>query len=110
MKRRNAMYKNIDFFKKMKERYEKYWSALQGNLSSRIKSLDNEVQMAGWNASEMLSGINSVVNLSILSGQSLASCSDIVTKLLVGLTEMLFKKHSVNCWKAKLILILQINN
>jgi len=28
MKRRNAMYKNIDFFKKMKERYEKYWSAL----------------------------------------------------------------------------------
>lgn len=65
--------------------------------------------MAGWNASEMLSGINSVVNLSILSGQSLASCSDIVTKLLVGLTEMLFKKDSVNCWKAKLILILQIN-
>jgi len=53
----------------------------------------------------MLSGINSVVNLSILSGQSLASCSDIVTKLLVGLTEMLFKKDSVNCWKAKLILI-----
>ena len=105
MKRRNAMYKNIDFFKKMKERYEKYWSALQGNLSSRIKSLDNEVQMAGWNASEMLSGINSVVNLSILSGQSLASCSDIVTKLLVGLTEMLFKKDSVNCWKAKLIII-----
>lgn len=64
------------------------------------------MSMAGWNASEMLSGINSVVNLSILSGQSLASCSDIVTKLLVGLTEMLFKKDSVNCWKAKLILIL----
>ena len=62
--------------------------------------------MAGWNASEMLSGINSVVNLSILSGQSLASCSDIVTKILVGLVEILFKKHSVNCWKAKLILII----
>ena len=41
--------------------------------------------MAGWNASEMLSGINSVVNLSILSGQSLASCSDIVTDDLTAL-------------------------
>ncbi len=33
----------------------------------------------------MLSGINSVVNLSILSGQSLASCSDIVTDDLTAL-------------------------
>ena len=43
------------------------------------------MSMAGWNASEMLSGINSVVNLSILSGQSLASCSDIVTDDLTAL-------------------------
>lgn len=43
------------------------------------------MSMAGWNASEMLNGINSVVNLSILSGQSLASCSDIVTDDLTAL-------------------------
>ena len=106
MKRRNAMYKNIDFFKKMKERYEKYWSALQGNLSSRIKSLDNEVQMAGWSTQEMLDGVQSTLNLAKIGATDLGTASDILTKILVGLVEILFKKYSVNCWKAKLIFVI----
>lgn len=55
--------KILIFLKRKKERYEKYWSALQGNLSSRIKSLDNEVQMAGWSTQEMLDGVQSTLNL-----------------------------------------------
>lgn len=106
MKRRNAMYKNIDFFKKMKERYEKYWSTLQGNLSSRIKSLDNEVQMAGWSTQEMLDGVQSTLNLAKIGATDLGTASDILTKILVGLVEILFKKYSVNCWKAKLIFVI----
>ena len=41
--------------------------------------------MAGWNASEMLSGINSVVNLSILSSTGLGVAADIVTDDLTAM-------------------------
>lgn len=97
--------KILIFLKRKKERYEKYWSALQGNLSSRIKSLDNEVQMAGWSTQEMLDGVQPTLNLAKIGATDLGTASDILTKILVGLVEILFKKYSVNCWKAKLILI-----
>ncbi|ETJ17295.1 Phage tail tape measure protein, TP901 family [human gut metagenome] len=43
------------------------------------------MSMAGWNASEMLSGINSVVNLSILSSTGLGVAADIVTDDLTAM-------------------------
>ena len=61
--------------------------------------------MAGWDTSEMLEGINSTLNLAKIGATDLGTASDILTKILVGLVEILFKKDSVNCWKAKLILI-----
>lgn len=41
--------------------------------------------MAGWSAAEMLEGVNSVINLSILSGTNLATASDIVTDDLTAM-------------------------
>lgn len=63
------------------------------------------MSMAGWDTSEMLEGINSTLNLAKIGATDLGTASDILTKILVGLVEILFKKDSVNCWKAKLILI-----
>lgn len=41
--------------------------------------------MAGWNAAEMLDGINAVINLSILSSTDLGTASDIVTDDLTAM-------------------------
>ena len=65
---------------------------------------------AGFSLQESLASIKDVLNLTTIGATQLGTASDIVTKKLVGLVEILFKKHSVNCWKAKLILIPQINN
>lgn len=57
--------------------------------------------MAGWSTSEMLEGVQSTLNLAKIGSTDLGIASDILTKILVGLVEILFKKHSVNSWKAK---------
>lgn len=62
--------------------------------------------MAGWSTSEMLEGVQSTLNLAKIGSTDLGTASDILTKILVGLVEILFKKYSVNYWEAKLILII----
>lgn len=62
--------------------------------------------MAGWSTSEMLDGVQSTLNLAKIGATDLGTASDILTKILVGLVEILFKKYSVNCWKAKLIFVI----
>lgn len=62
--------------------------------------------MAGWSTQEMLDGVQSTLNLAKIGATDLGTASDILTKILVGLVEILFKKYSVNCWKAKLIFVI----
>ena len=62
--------------------------------------------MAGWSTQEMLDGVQSTLNLAKIGATDLGTASDILTKILVGLVEILFKKDSVNCWKAKLIFVI----
>ena len=62
--------------------------------------------MAGWSTKEMLDGVQSTLNLAKIGATDLGTASDILTKILVGLVEILFKKYSVNCWKAKLIFVI----
>lgn len=78
--------------------------------STEVSEAFSYMGMAGFSLQESLASIQDVLNLTTIGATELGTASDIVTKKLVGLVEILFKKHSVNCWKAKLILILQINN
>lgn len=78
--------------------------------SVQVSEAFSYMGMAGFSLQESLASIQDVLNLTTIGATELGTASDIVTKKLVGLVEILFKKHSVNCWKAKLILILQINN
>ena len=73
--------------------------------ASQVGQAMQYMAMAGWSTQEMLDGVQSTLNLAKIGATDLGTASDILTKILVGLVEILFKKYSVNCWKAKLILI-----
>ena len=59
--------------------------------------------MAGWSTQEMLDGVQSTLNLAKIGATDLGTASDILTKILVGLVEILFKKDSAISVKAKFI-------
>jgi hypothetical protein len=74
--------------------------------ASQVGQAMQYMAMAGWSTQEMLDGVQSTLNLAKIGATDLGTASDILTKILVGLVEILFKKYSVNCWKAKLIFVI----
>lgn len=73
--------------------------------ASQVGEAMEYMAMSGWSTQEMLDGVQSTLNLAKIGATDLGTASDILTKILVGLVEILFKKDSVNCWKAKLIFV-----
>lgn len=56
--------------------------------ASEAADAENYMAMAGWKTSDMLDGIEGIMNLAAASGEDLATTSDIVTDALTafGLT------------------------
>lgn len=71
--------------------------------SVQVSEAFSYMGMAGFSLQESLASIQDVLNLTTIGATELGTASDIVTKKLVGLVEILFKKDSAISVKAKFI-------
>ena len=71
----------------LRDKAREMWSKTKFSASEAAEAM-NYMAMAGWKTSDMLSGIEGIMNLAAASGEDLASTSDIVTDALTafGLT------------------------
>ncbi len=72
-----------DDFEKLKEKAKEMGAKTQFSASQSADAM-SYMAMAGWNSSQILSGLGGVMNLAAASGEDLASVSDIVTDAMTA--------------------------
>lgn len=75
---------NADEFKQLKAKAEEMGATTMFSATESANALENMAR-AGWKTNQMISGIKPVLDLSVASGEELATVSDIVTVALGGL-------------------------